>query len=266
VSYRVAQSFDKQASVYGQRCAFQSYVRSILYEKWLDLNLQSATVLELGVGPGMDIQTIRSKCASHVVIGQDLAYAMCQKALANGLPTVCSDAHHLPFQSGSYTSVLSNLMLQWVDIKQVFSEVYRVLKPKGIWMATTLGPGTLQECRQAFANMGHPDRVNAFLSMQQLAERLSEKGFYDLVLEQESCTIPINQPKDCLALLRDWGANVYVGSQSSGGLKTARWLEMFSKGYPCPQITFEVIFLFAKKPLVPKGSIPVSALRRKQSQ
>ena len=65
---------------------------------------------------------------------------------------VRADAYSLPFRDGAFDLVFSSLMLQWCDdLDAVFAEIARVLRPGGLLLFSTFGPGTLAELREAWA-------------------------------------------------------------------------------------------------------------------
>lgn len=58
------------------------------------------------------------------------------------------DEGFLPFQSNSFDIVLSSLSLHWSnDLFKTFSEINRILKPDGVFIASLLGNDSLKELR-----------------------------------------------------------------------------------------------------------------------
>ena len=52
------------------------------------------------------------------------------------------DMHDLPFESDTFDFVFSSSALHWeLDIKSSFEEVYRILKPGGLFLFSTYGLG-----------------------------------------------------------------------------------------------------------------------------
>ncbi len=97
-------------------------------------------VLDLGSGAGNDCFIARAETGENgKVIGVDFTEAMIQKARSNaeklGFHNVefrQGDIEHLPLSDNSVDVVVSNCVLNLVPNKeQVFSEIYRVLKPGG---------------------------------------------------------------------------------------------------------------------------------------
>ena len=96
------------------------------------------------------------------MVGIDLSYNMTAEARSNcGERSFClqADAESLPLKTGSCDLVVSNLMLQWTDSSALFfGEAKKALKPGGLLLATTLGPATFREIRDAMTSAGHGPR------------------------------------------------------------------------------------------------------------
>lgn len=59
------------------------------------------------------------------------------------------DAQNIPFESNSFDAVIANHMLYHItDKDKVFSEIQRVLKPKGYFYASTVGKNHMKEMRE----------------------------------------------------------------------------------------------------------------------
>lgn len=95
-------------------------------------------ILDLGCGPrGLLLNEMQSH--GDIAIGLDISYEMLEKAkqFFRG-QLICGDSKSLPFQNETCDSVVSvNSILpeQRSDVSVMFSEVYRVLKPNGRFVA-----------------------------------------------------------------------------------------------------------------------------------
>ncbi|HKJ87693.1 MAG TPA: methyltransferase domain-containing protein, partial [Gammaproteobacteria bacterium] len=124
-------------------------------------------------------------------------------------------SHTLPFRTGAFDLVLSNLGLPWTnDLDTVLGDFHRVLAPEGLVLFSSLGPDTLAELRQALpAAYTRTPGMPAFLDMHDVGDALSRAGFEGVVMENEVLTLTYG---DLGSLLRDARAT------ASGALMTNR--------------------------------------------
>src|SRR4029077_4201652 len=98
---------------------------------------------------------------------------------------VRADAYALPFAGHAFELVFSSLMLQWCDdLDAVFGEIARVLKPGGLLLFSTFGPGTLAELRAAWAaGDAASNHVNHFFDPHALGSALMQAQLAEPVLD-----------------------------------------------------------------------------------
>lgn len=134
--------------------------------------IQSSPVLELGHGPGHLLVNLQPRISQ--VIGVDRSPYMSRQAsrrlLKAGLSAclVNSDAHALPFPSGSFAAVVSTFPAPYIFDTQTLSEVYRLLQPGGeltiLLTAWFLGRGLLKGFwRRIFGSVLEPNYAYAQL-------------------------------------------------------------------------------------------------------
>ena len=104
-------------------------------------------ILDLGAGTGHAIARAEAALSQALVVAADIAPGMLERARQQSrwlrrFERVRADAYALPFRDGAFDLVFSNLMLQWCDdLDAVFGEIARVLKPGGLLLFSTFGPG-----------------------------------------------------------------------------------------------------------------------------
>lgn len=273
--------FDRASTTYAGAAALQGEVREELLARLEFFNLAPRRVLDLGAGLGEGTLALRRRFPDACVIPVDLSVAMLRQGVGRRRflrrpLALCADVRQLPLATGSVDLVFSSLMLQWCDLPlQAFAEIARVLRPGGLLLASTFGPLTLQELREAWASADQAPHVSQFPDLPDLAGQLSAAGFQEPVLDIEQR--PRFYP-DALALQRELQAlgarNADRGRRRSLTGK-ARWQAMTARyeSLRTPQglpATWELIYMAAfasertiPKPLAGEQHFPVDAIRRR---
>lgn len=175
----MAQDWDPQA--YGQHGAFVHELAGGVLE-WFAPQ-PGERVLDLGCGDGQ--LTGRIAATGAIVSGLDSSAQMAAAARARGLDVSESSAESMPFSSGSFDAVFSNAALHWIrDQHAMLSEVYRVLKPGGRFVAEMGGHGNIAAIRVAIMATvarhgfdGREDNVNYYPTPEIYTHMLQEHGF-----------------------------------------------------------------------------------------
>jgi len=152
---------------------------------------EGETVLDLGAGAGMDVFLAANKVgAKGRVIGVDMTREMIDRASAiaksNGYENVefrLGEIERLPVDDGSMDTVISNCVINLSpDKSKVFSEAYRVLKPRGKLIISDIVsehqlPDGIREDPNAWAGC-----IAGALEQQEYLAKIREAGFRDLQL------------------------------------------------------------------------------------
>ncbi len=99
-------------------------------------------VLEVGPGPGLttDLLRQRFKRLTSLEIDPRLADSLRQRLQGTDVTVVEGDATAMPFEDGSFTGAVSFTMLHHIPSPalqdRLLAEVYRVLKPGGVFAGT----------------------------------------------------------------------------------------------------------------------------------
>jgi trans-aconitate methyltransferase len=106
-------------------------------------------ILDLGCGDGQ--LTARLGETGAILTGVDSSPEMVAAARARHVNAEQASAESLPFPNESFDAVFSNAVLHWVkDHNKMLSEVHRVLKPEGRFVAEFGGHGNIAAIRTAF--------------------------------------------------------------------------------------------------------------------
>jgi malonyl-CoA O-methyltransferase len=139
-------------------------------------------------------------------------------------------------------------MLQWVgNPDAAIAEARRVLKTDGLFSFTSLGPDSLRELREAWAESDGYQHVHAFLDMHDLGDALVRAGFAEPVMDTERLTITYRNWPALLAELRGSGStNIAYGRSRSlagrAGAERAQYsLESLRRNNVLPT-TLEIVY------------------------
>src|SRR4030067_1353910 len=137
--------------------------------------------------------------------------ALFQKELAEELLNsfvlpLTTDGEILPCKNDTFDIAASNLTYQWIgNLEGSFKEAYRILRPGGIFIFSTLAPETLKELRYCYAEAsakfnkdGLPPFM-AFSEKQAIQSVLESVGFKNISIET---TNMIKTYPDMWALLK----------------------------------------------------------------
>jgi SAM-dependent methyltransferase len=173
------QTWDPQA--YGREGAFVHQLAGGVLE-WLAPQ-SGERVLDLGCGDGQ--LTSQLTATGAAVSGVDASLAMVEAARARGISADHAQAEQLPYPDATFDAVFSNAALHWVRGQDaMLSEVHRVLKAGGRFVAEMGGHGNIAAIRVAFiailARYGHSeaeDGVNYYPAPAAYRRRLERHGF-----------------------------------------------------------------------------------------
>jgi malonyl-CoA O-methyltransferase len=211
----VARSFGNAAAHYDDVAVLQRQTGDELLDRLSLVTLQPKRVLDLGVGTGRNLTLLAKRYPNAQLLALDIAPAMLQKArqryqkvsgIKRWLPYsnmpfyLAGDAEKLPLADNSVDLVFANLALQWCDPRMSFAEIQRVLRPDGLLMFTTLGPDTLRELRQAWAEVDDYPHVNMFYDMHDVGEAMMAAGLAEPVLDTDRYTLTYDS---AMALMKD---------------------------------------------------------------
>jgi malonyl-CoA O-methyltransferase len=179
-------------------------------------------VLDLGCGTGFFSRHLRETFPQAKVVGLDLAEGMAQHASQHQQADnwLCGDAENLPLKDQCVDIIFSSLAIQWCeDNNALFAEVFRVLKPGGHFVFSTLGPNTLFELRDAWSAVDNYVHVNRFVEKSVIGSAVATSGFSEQALKdgllEEMIVLEYENLKQLTRELKSLGAhNVNNGRQT----------------------------------------------------
>ncbi len=150
------------------------------FDKFIELT--KGKVLDVGSGPGRDGLILKEKGLEVICI--DASSTMVELSTARGLESIIGDFSSLPFEDNLFNGVwayTSLLHIPKTEIGKALSEIYRVLKPNGIF-ALGLIEGQGEMYRES-SHVNQP-RWFSYYTKEEIETLLKERGFTSIYFEQ----------------------------------------------------------------------------------
>jgi len=161
-------------------------------------------VLDLGCRSGQTKTIIDSRHGQESFINCDISAAMAERASA---PQLVANEELLPLADGCLDLVLSSLYLHWVnDLPRALTEIFRCLRPDGLFLGALLGGDTLSDLRKSLAGAVSSEaselfpRVSPFVPVRDLGDLMQRIGFTMIVVDVDHITVDY---PDTFSLMKD---------------------------------------------------------------
>lgn len=225
----IARRFSQAAARYDQVATIQRLTRAHLYALHTD-SANGHTVADIGSGSGAAAAYWQQQGAQ--VLALDVAGGMLQhsRRLGRGHAWIAADAEALPLATASVDICFSNLALQWcADQAQAWREIFRVLKPGGTVLVSSLAAGSMQPLRAAWAAADSEPHSHRFAAQADLQAAVAALPWQSLHSEAHTETLHFPDLKTLLQSLRQVGAN-HVSGRSGGLMGKQKW-RLFAEAY-----------------------------------
>ena len=186
-------------------------VNNRLFDRLNIIKRKFTNTLELGSRTGNTINLFNKKKDIKNIFISDISNEMLKiakkKQSDKKIEFLSIDEENLPFESNKFNLVFSNLYLHWSnDLLKVLNEIYRVLKPDGLFLCSIFGSETLNELKYSLCEAEEKisksiyPRVSPFVRLQDAGGLLQKIGFQLPVIDKDSIKIFY---KDIFALMKD---------------------------------------------------------------
>jgi len=231
---QVRHNFGRAATSYEKHDVLQQEVQSALIERLDFYTAEPGRIIDVGAGTGRGTALLKKRYAKAEVIAVDLALPMLRAAKQHAswlkpFQRVCAEATALPLADHSVDVLHSNLCFQWIDdLKALFDECARVLKPGGLLAFSTFGPDTLKELRASWAEADQQPHVSRFLDMHDVGDAMLAAGLRDPVLDVHRYTLTYSEPRKLLEELQGLGATNADQTRERGLTGKSRYRRMLA--------------------------------------
>ena len=251
---RVKKQFNSAAATYETFDFLQQEVSNRLFDRLKDILVTPRLIIDLGSGTGRASELLEKSYKKSEVINLDIAEDMLIRArdkkkyrFFRRQKFLCGDIEAIPLKPNIADLAYSNLAVQWCpNLRLAFRAVNDVLKPRALFIFSTLGPDTLQELRDVFSTYSDMPHVNTFLDLHDVGDILSSSGFSDPVIESEEITVNYDGAAGLLRDLKGIGASNADSARRkslTGPVRMRKVLKEYEK-YRCNgkiPATYEVI-------------------------
>ncbi len=208
---RVRQAFSRAAGRYDSLTGLHQKIGDKLLEAVRPAGPYTA-ILDIGMGTGRLTQQICAGFPAALVTGMDFAEGMvaCARKKKVAAHLVLADAGRLPFKSGVFDLIISNLAFQWLrDLRGAFGLCHRSLRPGGDFVFSLFGQATFCELFDALDQAGIlPARSGQRLaSALQVRQSLETAGFKDIRVAREIFELRFSGLLELLRWMKNIGAN-----------------------------------------------------------
>lgn len=173
--------------------AFERVMRDAqdaLLERLEGIRIAPRRILDLGAGTGAVARRVAHRFRDAEVLSVDPVPVLLHRARERAPRWfsrhrhVAGDAERLPLATHCVDLIVSSVAMPWFDpVDDALAECLRTLRPGGLLLLSTLGPGTLKELAAAWWGGGGPPRMHPFADMHVLGDALVHAGFADVVMD-----------------------------------------------------------------------------------
>lgn len=217
----VRRRFDRAAPGFDAADFVHGVTRDGLFDRLEPVVIDAKVVVDLGCATGTATAKLAKRFRGAKIMAVDLSHQMLEQCRAkqrwlSKTSVIQASASAMPFDDQSVDVVFANLLLPWLsDLGDVAAEIARVLRKDGLFVFATLGPDSLLELRDAWADDAGHAHVNRFLDMHDVGDALVRSGLRDPVLDVDRLGVSYNSSQDLFRDLTAAGARNALHERNS---------------------------------------------------
>lgn len=233
---QVAAAFGRAARRYDQAAILQQQVGDHLLKQFnerieLENRGDDLIGLDAGCGTGLITQALRKAVPKATLVALDLSSEMLHSAKLKGDADhyTLGDIEALPFPEQTFDFVITNLAIQWChSFTAALKSLYRVLKPGGILLFSTVIDGSLYQLEEAWRKVDNRKHILDFLTEREIGQALKVYSGEMRVFEERYYYSSI---LSVLRSLQNVGATT-LPTERAKGLMGRKTLSRLAEAYP----------------------------------
>jgi malonyl-CoA O-methyltransferase len=216
----IVRRFDNAAPGFPDNDFVHRHTFDGLLERLQLMPLKADRILDLGCATGAGSRRIAKSFRRCHVTSLDLSANMLRAARQRKsrfarISEVRADAMSLPFKTGSMDLVVANMVLPWIDnLDGLFAGIARVLRNDGLFVFSTLGPGSMANLGWAWDDGGA--HINPLIDMHNIADGAVRAGLREPIVDTDPLRVSYRDVDSLFHDLTNAGARNCLGARFPG--------------------------------------------------
>ncbi len=215
----VLKNFSRAVTTFDRSDFIHEQARNRMLDRTRFFTLEPCRILDMGSATGKGTVALAALYPKAQIVSIDLIEVMASATQSRcrslrHTTVLVGDAEQLPLSDNSVDLIFANMILPWCDPQLFFKESARVLSDGGLMLFSTVGPDTLKEIRQAWAEVDKDVHVQGFIDMHDLGDLVVKAGLIEPVMDVDRFKISYKSKEQLFQDLRQSG-----GTNSAFGRK-----------------------------------------------